>query len=572
MPIVLSVAAMQLSMDFPVAFPKEAYEYGRRSSGETHGVVLTKPHVVELILDLAGYSQDRDLPRMRLLEPACGQGAFLVPAVERLMNAAKAARVKPGKLANCVRAFDIDEEHVAISRAAVAEMLRLHGAGDADAGGLAQTWVRQGDFLLAPLDRGFDAVVGNPPYIRIEQIAPALQAEYRARYQSLYDRADLYVAFIEHGLDLLGPRGVLSFVCADRWMLNRYGAPLRRLIADQYHVQSYVDLHQASPFESEVTAYPAIFSIGRQSAGPVMVARMTACSPAECEAIRASVRGGKTRAAGDLDFYPAWFEGDTPWIVTSPEQSEILRLLESKFEPIEKGDLAHVGIGVATGCDEVFIVGKDSDIEPERLLPLVMRDDIERGRIRNAGRFVINTFRDQGGVVDLHEYPKLASYLKSHSAAVKKRHVAQKAPANWFRTIDRVYPELVTKPKLLIPDIAGSNEVAYDEGHFHPHHNLYFVTSDRWDLEVLGGLLSSRVALFLVWSYAVKMRGGYLRFQAQYLRRIRLPAPDSLSPALRVAIKKAFQKRDFAKLDELALKAYGIRALPAFEFVDTRGR
>ena len=118
-----------------------------------------------------------------------------------------------------------------------------------------------------------------------------MQAEYRARYQSIYDRADLYVAFIEHGLDLLGPRGVLSFVCADRWMLNRYGAPLRRLIADKYHVQSYVDLHQASPFESDVTAYPAIFSIGRQSADPVMVARLTACSPEECEAI------GRSRSA-----------------------------------------------------------------------------------------------------------------------------------------------------------------------------------------------------------------------------------------------------------------------------------
>jgi adenine-specific DNA-methyltransferase len=93
--------------------------------------------------------------------------------------------------------------------------------------------------------------------------------------------------------------------------------------------------------------------------------------------------------------------------------------------------------------------------------------------------------------------------------------VAKKAPANWFRTIDRVYPKLVGTPKLLIPDIAGANEVVFDHGRFHPHHNLYFVTSDHWDLEVLGGLLSSRVALFFVWSYAVKMRGGYLRFQAQ---------------------------------------------------------
>ena len=562
---------MQLSMDLPITFPKEAYEYGQRSSGEVHGVVLTKPQVVELILDLAGYAPDRDLARMRLLEPACGHGAFLVPAIDRLMKAAKAARVKPSELADCVHAFDIDQEHVVISRAAVADVLRRSGTGDSDAEGLAKMWIRQGDFLLAAHEGQFDAVVGNPPYIRIEQIAPALQSEYRARYQSIYDRADLYVAFIERGLQLLGPRGILSFVCADRWTLNRYGAPLRQLIAESYHVRCFVDLHQASPFESEVSAYPAIFSIGRQPAGPVMVAKMTTGSAVECESIRAAIQGSGSRTNRAVESYPTWFKGDAPWIVTSPEQNETLRLLEGKFDPIEKGAIAHVGIGVATGCDDVFIVGKDSDIEPERLLPLVMRGDIDHGRVLDGGRYVINTFRDGGGVVDLTKYPRLARYLAAHAPAIRKRHVARKAPANWFRTIDRVYPKLVGTPKLLIPDIAGANEVAFDEGKFHPHHNLYFVTSDNWDLEVLGGLLSSRVALFFVWSYAVKMRGGYLRFQAQYLRRIRLPAPDSLSTSLRAQIKKAFRKRDFAGLDDLALTTYGIKKLPAFEFVDTRG-
>jgi hypothetical protein len=303
-----------------------------------------------------------------------------------------------------------------------------------------------------------------------------------------------------------------------------------------------------------------------------MVARMATGAPAECEAIRAAIHGGRRLGAGAVEFYPTWFEGDAPWIVTSPEQSETLRLLETKFAPIEHSGLAHVGIGVATGCDQVFIVGKDADIESERLLPLVMRDDIERGQIRDAGRFVINTFRDEGGLVDLHDYPKLARYLKANSPSIRKRHVAKKAPANWFRTIDRVYPKLVGTPKLLIPDIAGANEVVFDKGRFHPHHNLYFVTSDHWDLEVLGGLLSSRVALFFVWSYAVKMRGGYLRFQAQYLRRIRLPAPESLAAALCAKIKKAFRTRDFAALDNLSLQAYGLAELPAFDFVDTRGR
>ena len=153
---------------------------------------------------------------------------------------------------------------------------------------------------------------------------------------------------------------------------------------------------------------------------------------------------------------------------------------------------------------------------------------------------------------------------------MNKRHVAQKNPGSWFRTIDRVYPQLVRVPKLLIPDIAGSNEVVLEEGHYHPHHNLYFVTSERWDMQVLGGLLSSRVALFFVWSYAVKMRGGYLRFQAQYLRRIRVPAPEVIPGKLARAIASAFRERDFTRLDQLALEAYGLDELPLFDFVDTR--
>jgi hypothetical protein len=158
-----------------------------------------------------------------------------------------------------------------------------------------------------------------------------------------------------------------------------------------------------------------------------------------------------------------------------------------------------------------------------------MRDDISVGKIDAGQRFVINTFREGGGVIDLRDYPRLARYFEKHSEPVRARYVAQRNERGWYRTIDRVYPELVSVPKLLIPDIAGSNEVVLDKGRFHPHHNLYFVTSGSWDMRVLGALLSSKVALFFVWSYAVKMRGGYLRFQAQYLRRIRLPDPKGMS-------------------------------------------
>jgi len=202
---------MQAHLPLPVAIPREAYDYGERTSGETHGVVLTKPHIVDLILDLAGYTERRDLSGLTLLEPSVGHGAFLVPALERLLASCKVHQRDPRTLTSALLAFDIDPEHVASSRDAVEVVLRETGLSNADSTRLSRAWIHDGDFLLAPIQRRFDVVVGNPPYIRIEQLAPELQSEYRHRYASLFDRVDIYVAFIERGLDLLGPRGVLSF-------------------------------------------------------------------------------------------------------------------------------------------------------------------------------------------------------------------------------------------------------------------------------------------------------------------------------------------------------------------------
>ena len=565
---------MQPALDVPTRIPDAAYDYGKRASREAHGVVLTREHIVDWMLDLAGYAPERNLAELALLEPACGHGAFLGPAVHRLLQSARTHGVDFGELRSAVVAYDIDGDHVERSRRLVVEILRSHGATADLAAEIAARWVRHGDYLLAGQSRRFDVVVGNPPYVRIEQLNTKLQREYRARFSALSDRADLYVAFIERSLRLLAPTGLLSFICADRWTLNKYGGALRRMMTGNYQVRYYIDLHQASPFFSEVTAYPAIFVVGRGKTERVRVARLSSASPEECRNAHSVLIGAAEPAPGvEVSVYSSWFRGDEPWVLSSPAHLEALRDLESRFAPLEAGGATRVGIGVATGSDRIYVVNKDVDIEPERLVPLVMRGDIHEGEIRPSGRFVINTFRDEGrGVVDLEEYPRLARYLEANAASIRKRHVARKNPGSWFRTIDRVYPELVRTPKLLIPDIAGANEVIYDGGRYYPHHNLYYVTSSIWDLEVLGGLLSSKIALFFVWCYAVKMRGGYLRFQAQYLRRIRLPAPEDIPRGLARSIRAAYRRRDFSRLDQLALLAYGSPDLPEFDFVDTRKR
>lgn len=574
---------MQTGFDFPAVIQKDSYDYGSRSSGETHGVVLTKPHIVELILELVDYQPERDLAKMRLLEPSCGHGAFLVAAAQRLLRSAKRHGRTPSELETALLAVDVDPAHVEATRQNLMGVLGAAGITGMAAKRLVERWVVCADFLLTPIAVGVDFIVGNPPYVRIEQIPVSLQAEYRSRYVSLYDRADLYVAFIERALSLLSSEGALSLICADRWTRNRYGAPLRRLISEHFVVRSYLDLSSASPFDSEVSAYPSIFVISPKGAqtGPdsaVPVVMMTDASAEECLRTRSLLQKGiaalreLTESEPMVRVHDSWFVGDEPWVLGDPEQVALLRRLEKAHPLLDECGGIHVGIGVATGLDRVYILDRQQaqQIEPDRTLPLVMRQDLCEGQVCDGGRFVISTFDHQGRPIELERYPRLAQYFCEHEQDVKQRHVAKRSGTAWFRTIDRVYPELVRKPKLLIPDIAGANEITLEQGHYYPHHNLYFVTAESYDIEVLGGLLSSKVALFFIWSYAVKMRGGYLRFQAQYLRRIRVPREDSLPTDLQEEIRKSFRRRDFASLDALALRAYGIEQLPPFDFTDTR--
>src|SRR5207248_8630319 len=171
---------------------------------------------------------------------------------------------------------------------------------------------------------------------------------------------------------------------------------------------------------------------------------------------------------------------------------------------------------------------------------------------------LVNPWNTKGELVDLDGYPRLRAYFEKHQHTLKRRHVALKRAGQWYRTIDKVDHSLTARPKLLFPDLKLTIHPVLDEGGHYPHHNLYYIVSDSWDLKVLGGLLLSEVAQAFVEAYAVRMRGGSLRFQAQYLRRIRVPKPETIEERDRVLLAEAFDSRDRVKATEVALRIYGI--------------
>ena len=555
---------------FAPSFSKADYSVGLRTSGESHGVVMTKPHIVSLILDMAGYLPENRLEKLTLLEPSCGKGAFVIEAANRLIQSVQKSGLDPTTLTNSIFATDLDHLHVDETKSNLRQKLVEWDLDSLTADMLVESWIVESDFLLQNFHhQTFDIVVGNPPYIRIEQLSRPLLAEYRCRFESMSDRADLYVPFIEKSLSLLKPKGSLTFICADRWTTNKYGARLRKFITRNYGVRTYIHLDHDAGFETEVSAYPAIFTVANEPQTTTRVIQLGNAEASQTETLARAFRSGMGLDASST-LYPTWFQGDEPWIMIGPDHLDSLKSLESRFQPLEETGDTRIRIGIATGADKVYIVDREIDIEPSRLVPLLQRRDLQNGRTHQPEKCVINTSEPSGKTINLDDYPRLKKYFEANLDHLKRRHVAVKDPERWFKTIDRLHDVLVTEQKLIIPDIAGSTEVFLEEGKSYPHHNLYFITSTNWNLEVLGGLLSSRVALFFIWSYAVKMRGGYLRFQAQYLRKIRVPQPKQIPPILQRKIAKAFRARDFIKLDDLSITAYGLDALPEFPFKDTR--
>lgn len=258
-----------LSLDPPLEDFCDAAEVTERlavnSNSLDRGAIYTRSEIANFILDLVGYDTQAPLLLRRILEPAFGEGDFFINIVERLLSVAK--KTPNGltfqSLSPTIRAFELHRPTYERTRDNVQTVLLEHGITAQLAARLLDVWLVQGDFLLETLDGRFTHIVGNPPYIRHDNIPAPLIREYRKRYSTIYDRADIYVPFIERSLELLTRGGQLGFICSDRWMKNKYGKKLRKFVSSDFCLKVYVDMVDTEAFHSKVSTYPAITVIER---------------------------------------------------------------------------------------------------------------------------------------------------------------------------------------------------------------------------------------------------------------------------------------------------------------------
>lgn len=514
------------------------FEFSAQSSDS--GVVYTKVEVAHFMLDLVGYQANNNLSDLRILEPSAGDGAFVKEILSRLILSSKNYRfdLLPALSFLCFTELEVA---TTVELKKLVQRILEPEIGFASSKIWAEKMVKQADFLDTQPGK-FDVIIGNPPYVRHEQIPDARKIQYKRKFSTFRHRSDLYIPFFEHALKLLDSQGKLCFICSNRWLRNQYGGPLRHLISQQYGLQKIIGLEKTQPFQKEVIAYPAITLIhGSPHNGPTEIFQLD-----NLEQLN-SIMEGKRKPArlAELPKTKDW----APLFISIGHHFSRLKLIEAQGFKI--------GIGVATGADKVFIgPNLKNEIEEELLLPIVTSKCLRNDCFEWKGNFVINPFDEGGNLINLSSYPRANAYFLKHQDLLKRRHIAQKNPAYWFRTIDRIQATLIQEPKILLPDISGNQMLFIDEGKFYPHHNLYYITGPNLSsLQLLAAVLMSDFIRSQLAQLSTRMNGGYPRWQSQNLRKLRLPVLDWLAPEIKDNLISAYQKQDVDAINDALQQA-----------------
>lgn len=487
------------------------------------GVVYTRSETVKFILDRIGYVPEKQLCKFSILEPAAGTGAFIQEIVARLL-ASQGCELSSNLLKDCIRAVELEQDTCGALRSLVFSQLVDHGMKARDADILVEHWIVNADYLTWTPDIKFDFVCGNPPYIRGEVVAKhglGVQGE-------MSRKADIYIQFFMKSLDEMKEGGTHSFICSERWTRNTFGKVLREKIVEDYSLEEFHDMYHSEPFEEKVLAYPAITVIAKAPQNPMVCYSSVTRIPPD---------------HSDFSLIPASAVLSRQAWVFDEGAVTVLEKLERNHPSIcEAG--CHMGIGIATGADDVFIPDRLPDIEPERLLPVAMS--------KNRHRLMINPWDKDGKLVDLDEWPKTKAWMEMHYNRLSRRHCAQRGA--WYRTIDKPIPWLLKSRKILIPDFGRHASLTIDMGEEYPHHNLYWVVSESWPLEALVNILSGEIVRFMIAAISVRMNSGTLRFQTRNLKTVRLPFWDRLDES----VKEDLCSNDQTRIMKATMVAYGL--------------
>ncbi|WP_241432315.1 Eco57I restriction-modification methylase domain-containing protein [Halogeometricum borinquense] len=379
----------------------------------------------------------------------------------------------------------------------------------------------------------YDYVVGNPPYVNIKYISDTAQERYTRLYDSAFGRFDLYVLFIERGLEMLTEDGELGYITSNKFARAEYGREIRRLISSEYSLAEYIDFGDTEVFK-DATNYPCILFVDRdRNRKTVPYAKIRREQDNILDVVASHL--GKENYLSDgieISRYPSERLSEEVWTFTpEPVREVVTKLQQNGTTTVEEACLG-VRQGVSSGGDDAFIVSPEyadqKELENELLYPLIRGENVRRWIVDWEEEVAIYPYDDDGELVDFSEYPSVKSHLEDHREYLEDRYCVKKGGKGIYEYDGpRCKSVFEGDFRIPVPDMATENQFSYADGYNCFKNTAYVLTfNDEQpysELELLG-LLNSAVSEFYIKQKSPFLNDQYFRYKSQYIDPIPLPA------------------------------------------------
>jgi hypothetical protein len=440
-------------------------------------------------------------------------------------------------------------------------------------------------------DTGFDAVIGNPPYVRIQimkEWAPAEVEFYKQAFRSAqFGNYDIYVVFIEQGLKLLNAHGRLGYICPHKFMTSKYGEGIRGVVAEGQYLEHVLNFGDAQVFDGPTT-YTCLLFLDK--AGAPQCDSQTVTDLGAWLEMRANGNGVVNEAGGRYDtapgvwgtsvaeakerygkkpepsgpskkdMIPAKAITSAPWNLSAGSTTDLLQRLTQM--PVKLADVAdRIFQGLVTGADSVFVLtmaGRGTYFskatqQKHRLEKALMHPvckgsvNLRRYHVTELEKSILFPYKMVRGQAVLltpdelaKRYPYAWEYLQSNRKALQAREHGKWKHAQWYALGRSQNLNQMEQPKLLTPSIAAKASFSYDQSDFY-----YFLGSGggggggygitlkpecNLNPLYLLGLLNSKLLDYVIKANSTQFRGGYFAFNRQYIERMPIRTIDQTRP------------------------------------------
>ncbi|WP_247233748.1 Eco57I restriction-modification methylase domain-containing protein [Telluribacter sp. SYSU D00476] len=416
--------------------------------------------------------------------------------------------------------------------------------------------------------RGFDIVIGNPPYIRQEEISS--QKPYlKANYQTYTGATDLYVFFVERGMSILKPGGQFSYIMPNKRMQAGYGKPLRSyLLTNQ--LQSIIDFGDLKVFD-EATTYPCIISVSKGASVNSFISVGVDTLIFENGFGNYVDRKAISLSVEELN--------DETWVVSSDEEQRLLSRLKTGYIPLSEYVEEKAFRGVLTGLTEAFVVDKETkkqiiengEDEIGILRPFMLGRDIKRYSIPVPNKYLIlfqkgisNDMREGADAEAWFEntYPSIYKYLAKYK---EKAIIKGDKGDYWWELRACDYYEEFSKPKIMYRKFQVKPCFIYDEEGVYCNDSMWVITKAD---KVLLAILNSNMGWWLISKYCTAIQNGY-QLIWNYFKQIPIPkaTTEQAKPIVTlvdkiISTKKTNPNSDVshleAEIDKLVYELYNL--------------